>query len=152
LWEDSNELWEACVEYFEWIEANPLKEGKLFQFQGEIVDGEISKMRAMTIGGLCIFLGINRSTWQDYRTKDDFSGIVEQVDEIIRDQKFSGAAAGLLNSNIIARDLGLKELSEQDIGNKGGKPFKTEAWQVEFVNATPQDNSTDDQQSTTGVE
>ena len=28
-------LWNACVEYFEWVAANPLYENKLVTFQGE---------------------------------------------------------------------------------------------------------------------
>ncbi|MDC9826565.1 terminase small subunit, partial [Devosia sp. ZB163] len=44
-----------------------------------------------------------------------------RVDEIIRAQKFEGAAAGLLNPNIIARDLGLAD--KQELTGKGGSPL-----------------------------
>ena len=66
-------------------------------------------MRAMTIGGLCIFLDIWQNTWTNYRESNDFLRVTDQVEEIIRNQKFSGAAADLLNANIIARDLGLSD-------------------------------------------
>lgn len=69
----------------------------------------LPKMRAMTISGLCIHLGISRQGWHEYRQKEDFSAICERVEDIIRDQKFSGAAADLLNPSIIARDLGLRD-------------------------------------------
>lgn len=107
-----DDLWAACCEYFEWVEANPLKEAKPFAFQGVITMAEVNKMRAMTIGGLCIFLDIDRTTWAEYGKKDDFSTIVTRVDETIRDQKFTGAAADLLNPNIIARELGLADKSD----------------------------------------
>lgn len=84
-------------------------EVKPFAFQGVVTQEEVPKMRAMTIGGLCIYLGISDETWRDYRSKEDFSGIVSQVEKIIYEQKFTGAAADLLNSNIIARDLGLSD-------------------------------------------
>lgn len=66
-------------------------------------------MRAMTIDGLCIFLDIDRTTWYAWRDVEDFSNIVTRVESVIRDQKFSGAAADLLNANIISRDLGLAD-------------------------------------------
>lgn len=105
-------LWEACAEYFEWVEQNPLWESRPFAFQGIVTVEPMPKMRAMTISGLCIFLDIARSTWDEYRGNKDFSGIVTRVEEIIRTQKFEGASADLLNPNIIARDLGLADKSE----------------------------------------
>jgi hypothetical protein len=47
--------------------------------------------------------------------------VTTRVDEIIRTQKFQGAAADLLNPNIIARDLGLSEKSE--ITGANGAPL-----------------------------
>ena len=42
----------------------------------------------------------------------DFSQVVNTIKEIIETQKFEGASAGLLNPNIIARDLGLTDKKE----------------------------------------
>jgi hypothetical protein len=107
-------LRDAAEEYFEWIEKNPLREEKIFQYQGAIVDGSISKMRAMTITGLCRFLHVDFKTWEDYKKREGFIHITREIEEVIRDQKFTGAAADLLNANIIARDLGLKDSSERE--------------------------------------
>lgn len=115
-------LWEACCEYFEWVEANPLKEAQAFAYQGTVTVHELSKMRAMTVGGLCIFLDISQQAWSEYRTRQGFGEITTRVDEIIRSQKFGGAAAGLLNANIIARDLGLADKSE--LTGKDGAPIE----------------------------
>lgn len=109
-----DELWTACCEYFDWVEANPLYEAKAFSFQGTSWLESLPKMRAMTLSGLCIFLDIGRRTWDDYRERQDFVPVTTRVDEIIKTQKFQGAAADLLNPNIIARDLGLSEKSELD--------------------------------------
>ncbi len=114
LFASSELLWDACCEYFVWVEDNPLYEVKSYQFQGVPIQDEIPKMRAMTIGGLCIFLDIDQSTWRDWRKSEDFSLITTRVDEVIRNQKFAGAAADLLNANIIARDLGLRDESKID--------------------------------------
>ncbi|HEI9710122.1 TPA: DNA-packaging protein [Serratia marcescens] len=110
--ESPEALWSACCEYFEWVEANPLYEVKAFAFQGVITQESLPKLRAMTISGLCIFLDITRQTWGTFRAIEGFSDITTRAEEIIYDQKFSGAAADLLNANIIARDLGLKEQSQ----------------------------------------
>ncbi len=106
------EVWKAACEYFTWVDSNPLKEEKLFNYQGVITRDTISKIRAMTTDGLCLFLGIGRSTWGDYKKMKDFSEVVEEVENVIRSQKFAGAAADLLNANIIARDLGLRDAKE----------------------------------------
>jgi hypothetical protein len=104
-------LWNACVEYFEWVDSNPLWEDRAFSFKGIVTHEPVKKMRAMTITGLCLFLGTNHETWRRYRSDKDFNGIMAQAESIIYVQKFEGAAADLLNPNIIARDLGLKESS-----------------------------------------
>lgn len=111
-------LWEACCEYFQWVEDNPLSEEKLFSYQGEIVRDTVSKMRAMTISGLCIFLDIDVTTWDDYRSREDFIQVTKRAEQIIYNQKFAGASADLLNANIIARDLGLRD--KQDTNHSGG--------------------------------
>lgn len=102
----------ACLEYFEWVENNPLWESKPFAYQGEVTIAEMPKMRAMTLDGLCLFLDIDRTTWRAYAEKEDFSTVARAIEMAIRQQKFAGAAADLLNANIIARDLGLADKSE----------------------------------------
>lgn len=120
IFSSSGELWDGCIEYFRWVEENPLQECKAF---GGGKEGpttiNLPKMRAMTIAGLCIFLDIAKRTWDEYRVKEDFLPVCEQVELIIRDQKFTGAAADLLNANIIARDLGLADRNEHT-GKDGG--------------------------------
>lgn len=105
-------MWEACCEYFQWVDDNPLHEMRAFSYQGEVTQEPVAKMRAMTIDGLCLFLGVSRSTWYEWASKDDYSDIIARVESVIRSQKFAGAAADLLNANIIARDLGLADKSE----------------------------------------
>jgi len=63
----------------------------------------------MTISGFCRFVHINFKTWQLYQGREDFIHVTGEIEDVIYDQKFSGAAADLLNANIIARDLGLTE-------------------------------------------
>ena len=120
LFASADLLWEACTEYFQWVEENPLWENKVTQYQGEVINMPVAKMRAMTISGLCLFLDITRETWGQWRKSKDFSDVVRRAEEVIYSQKFAGAAADLLNANIIARDLGLKDSSEHDLKSSDG--------------------------------
>lgn len=105
-------LKEACEEYFQWVEDNPLQEERLFAYQGVVTKENAYKMRAMTIDGLCIFLDIESHTWRNWREDKDFLPVIDWAEKIIRNQKFTGAAADLLNANIISRDLGLADKQE----------------------------------------
>lgn len=113
------DLWSACQEYFQWVEDNPLEEEKGFAFQGTVTKERFSKMRAMTIDGLCIFLDISDRTWRKWRDeRKDLIPVITRVESIIRTQKFEGASADLLNPNIIARDLGLTDKHETKVDGK----------------------------------
>jgi len=127
IFSDPEQIWSAAVEYFQWVEDNPLYEEKCFAFQGTVTTHDAPKMRAMTIGGLCLFLDIDVTTWREYRLNKDFSQVVTRVEEVIREQKFAGAAADLLNPNIIARDLGLRDSISNEHSGPNGGPIKTES-------------------------
>lgn len=123
LFETPEALWAACCEYFEWVEANPLHEDKIIAYEGVATHVDVAKMRAMTLNGLYIFLDIDRKTWDAYRERDEFASVCARVDGVIREQKFTGAAAGLLNPVIIARELGLAE--KQEVTGANGGPIET---------------------------
>lgn len=131
-----DDLEAACIEYFEWVEANPLYSAEAFAYQGVVTIEPIAKMRAMTISGLCIFLDISQQAWGEYRTREGFGEVTTRADEIIRTQKFEGASAGLLNPSIIARDLGLSDKSEHDHKSSDGSmsPTRIELVAPEHVN------------------
>lgn len=123
-------LLDACYEYFQWCEDHPLMASEVVKFQGTATLTEVPKMRAMTISGLCLFLGTNERTWKNYRDNKDYFHVVHEAEKIIYNQKFAGAAAELLNSNIIARDLGLADKKEHsgkiDLGSKTDDELKNE--------------------------
>lgn len=131
------DLWIQCCEYFEWVEENPLWEMRPFAYQGQVVQEPVAKMRAMTIEGLLLFIDCARSTWDDYRAKKGFSEVITRAEQIIYQQKFSGAAADLLNASIIARDLGLRD--KQELTGKDGGPIQT-VTKVERVIVRPADS------------
>lgn len=129
IFDDPEKLESACEEYYQWVEDNPLEEARLFKVknsenQDEIIQEPVPKMRAMTIAGMCLYLDISVDTWENYRKKEDFVGVTKRAEQIIYTQKFSGAAADLLNPNIIARDLGLKDATSKEISGPDGGPVE----------------------------
>lgn len=104
------DLWDQSKEYFEECDNNPLEVSEVTTTE----KGVFSKIKLhkvpYTWEGLYVFLGI--SHLDDYKKKDDFSGIITHIGNVIRNQKYSGAASGLFNANIIARDLGLSDKRE----------------------------------------
>ena len=109
IFKSPDELWNAACEYFEWVQTNPLYEDKVNFHQGQAVHELVPKMRAMTIQALTFFLDISDETWANYCKLPDFIGITTQIKKVIYSQKFEGAAADMLNANIIARELGLSD-------------------------------------------
>jgi hypothetical protein len=108
-------LWNACVEYFDEVSSTPLKASELVKYKGKAKVKKVNKMRAMSIMGLCIFLDISYQAWSEYRAREGYGEVTTRVEMIIKTQKFEGAAAELLNPNIIARDIGLAEKRQVDV-------------------------------------
>lgn len=110
IFEKPEDLWDGATQYFKWVEEHPLYEEKGFAFQGKVTKETFAKMRAMTVTALCLYLDIEHKTFNNYRDRDkDFLQVVTRIEDVIKSQKFEGAAAELLNPNIIARDLGLSD-------------------------------------------
>jgi len=117
LFETPELLWDAACEYFTWCDENPLYESKAFAFQGDISLATLPKMRAYTLDGLCLFLDCSPNYFRAFKSqeridKEIYVQVIERIERTIYNQKFTGAAADLLNPNIIARDLGLADKSE----------------------------------------
>lgn len=120
LFDSPELLWEAACEYFEWCDSNPLEKAEakvISNGSGEGSSVEIVKVpviRPYTKEGLYMYLGCGKNYFENFKKserakKQDFKGIISQIEKAIYNQKFSGAASGLFNANIIARDLGLSE-------------------------------------------
>jgi hypothetical protein len=111
IFEDPNILWGEAIKYFDWCDEHPLMSIEYYGKDAEKC--EVPKMRAYTWTGLEYFLGV--SSLRHYKTNDkykDFFQVIARIEQVIYTQKFEGASAGLLNANIIARDLGLTEKTE----------------------------------------
>ncbi|MGA0540716.1 terminase small subunit [Neotabrizicola sp. VNH66] len=124
---NGDELYAACLEYFEWAHDNPLYADQLVTFQGSATHEPVAKMRAMTITGLCLFLDISDECWRGWRTegharyRPDLVEAIAKAEAVIWTQKFEGASADLLNPGIIARELGL--IDKKQLGNDPENPL-----------------------------
>lgn len=122
MFKTADDLREAIESYFQWNEDNPLYEDIVSFYQGTPTHEKLEKVRALTIEGLCLHIGISRQTWVNWRNdsekQDDFIGVIDWAENVMRYQKFTNAAAGRLNANIISRDLGLAD--KQDMTSSDG--------------------------------
>lgn len=113
---DADTLWAAALAYFEWVDDNPVVEDRLVQHKGKCITKSVNHPRPMTIQGLCAHLGISDETWNNYRTKN-YQEECELVEQIMYEQKLSGASAGLMSANLMARYLGLTDHHKVDNKN-----------------------------------
>jgi hypothetical protein len=110
---DAASLWKACVDYFEWVDENPLQEVQLVTYRGRATHVPVRKLRPMSKRHLCHFLGIAHTTWAAWkRNRPDLAPTIEHVESVLWDWNFGGAAAGLLDAGMIMRQLGLARKTE----------------------------------------
>lgn len=103
------ELLFAAAEYFTWCNDNPLYSTDIRTAEGCVVTTPVAKMRVFTLRAMLLFIGLSQKAWAHYTTDPTYEDAVQTIKDIIYTQKYEGGASGLLNSTIIARDLGLSE-------------------------------------------
>lgn len=126
-YESSDDLLLACYNYFEECDNNPWFKNEAVKSgdnAGKII--KVPTARPYTQSGMFIFIGIDRKTWSSYKNDEDFLPIITHIEEIIYTQKFEGAAVGAFNANIIARDLGLKDKTENEHKHRFGLDMEEE--------------------------
>lgn len=131
LVKSAEHLVEEAIAYFQWADENPHEEEVVGWYQGDASTHGSKKLRALTIAGLCAFLGTSRREWLRWKQeRPDLVPAIEWCETIMWEMKFSAAAAGLLNANIVSRDLGLAEVSDHTSsdGSMSQKPTV-----IEFV-------------------
>lgn len=150
-------LFQAASEYFQWCDNNPWIKKEQLKKPSTIINADgstylqtiadIPTARPYTLSGLCLYLDVNCQYFTDFKEsllpKDgekqtkkqkDFSLVITRIEEIIKTQKFEGAAVGAFNANIIARDLGMVDKKEHD--HKG---IPSSTLKVEIVQPSEED-------------
>ena len=101
------EILENFEQYVQWAEENPLIE---VDFRGkDATEVRLPKKRLLTKEGFALACGFaswgNLSTYK--QKSEGFAKVFTRIEQAIYTSKLEGAASGLFNHNIIARDLGL---------------------------------------------
>lgn len=122
MFETQSELWEKAKLYFQECDENPMQKDEVTTTEKGSYYKTINYKIPYTWEGLYVFLGV--SNLDRYKKLEEFIGVTTHIDNVIRNQKYSGAAAGLFNANIIARDLGLVDKTENK--NKNTTTTKTQ--------------------------
>lgn len=113
----------AAADYFKWCEEHPIIEEQVNVWQGVAIRTELEKVRPFTKKGFATYLGISENRLKSYLARgDEWAEAAALVEQVIYTQKFENAAAGLLNANIITRELGLAE--KQEVTGADGGPLE----------------------------
>ena len=121
-------MWEAACDYFQWVDDNPFIEHKSMVVSigdgmgSNIQMAEIPVKRPYTMQGICLYMDCGVSFLRNFKNclgenDKDFKSVIEKIEEVIYNQKFSGAASGFFNANIIARDLGLRDQTDMNVND-----------------------------------
>lgn len=122
------ELAEQAALYFKWCNENPLYETDIRSVDGCVVETPIAKVRAFTKRGFMLWLGMTESNYRQYAADPAYADVIHIIENIIHTQKFENAAAGLLNSNFIARDLNLAESVDHKSSDGSMSPKSNIDW------------------------
>jgi hypothetical protein len=95
------------VKYFEWAENNAIKAGETASFQGRVYQDTIDKPRVFTWTALMLFCSFSSTAIVKWRKTPGFDVVMEFADQVIKEQKYQLAANGMVNSGMIAKELGI---------------------------------------------
>lgn len=146
IFKHPDEIYAHFEQYKQWSKENPiLKE----DYVGKDADRVERKLqRPLTWFGFEIFLRKRNvcDNLDDYRHNKneaygEFSNILRAIEKEIYENKYSGAAVGIFQQNIIARDLGLVDKKETDF--KASKPVVID-WLGETITAQTKEDKGND--------
>lgn len=117
VFDKPEDLRDTLNDYFTYVAETPLYESVMQKVKGpggseKVKVYKLPKMRCMSIQDFCAFAGCVSNTWYEYEKRDGYKEIIAGARDIMFGYKFNGAAAGLFNPSIIARELGLADRVE----------------------------------------
>lgn len=100
-------MWAAAVEYFNYTDSRKWVRKDWVGKDAFEVSRETDTPYTLT--GMCVFFDCSLSWWREFKSNKHkgYLAVITRIEEIIFTQKFEGAAVGVYNPSIIARDLGL---------------------------------------------
>lgn len=116
MFNDPEKLRLAAIMYFDWAESNRILVGEMVK--GGLMAGEIYTVpyyRVFSISGLAVYLGLGVQKFNRLCRRPELVDVRDWIDSVIRAQKFELAAAGAINPNLIAKDLGLDGVNAEHV-------------------------------------
>jgi len=120
---NKEELWAAACKYFDHVQNNPIIKKEFIKtgpYAGQQV--EVEAPRPFSWSGLNVFLTTNGITTSMYRYRyndgdayADYQDVIKLIDDVMFTQKFEGAVVGIFKENIISREIGLAEKTNNNL-------------------------------------
>lgn len=111
------QVFDLAVRYFSWAEQQSIMAAETASYQGVVTESPVHKPRVFTITGFQLFCGVTGNAISHWRSSPGFSDVMHFVDSVIYEQKFQYAALGIINANLIGKDLGIDKPQEVNINN-----------------------------------
>lgn len=133
--ESAEDLWSTFMDYRDHSINTPVIEPRIFNAKEGLRHGDLNKPRPLTLNGFCNYIGVHPGTWDRWKTEElgaqedqdhcrFFYDVMMQIESIVYDDQYQGAAVNIFNASVVSRKLGLAEKSE--ITGTGGGPIQTE--------------------------
>lgn len=116
-------MWELACKYFQMVDETPFEKQDFIRGgdqAGNII--KLENIQPYTMAGFEDYLAENDiiAKLDDYLSNKDnryteFTAILARIKGIMYDQKFRGAAVGAFKENIISRELGLTDKTENTL-------------------------------------
>ncbi|MBQ9602430.1 MAG: hypothetical protein IJR42_01295 [Paludibacteraceae bacterium] len=119
------ELWDAFIAYVEWAENNPITVGNERRQKQSAKRGEEKAQRKETaprpysLVAFRIHAGIKRD-WATFaatysKRSHDFCGVIQAIEESVRQQMVEQAMVGNYKENLVARINGISDSIKQEV-------------------------------------
>lgn len=114
---DAAELWQKAVDYFNWCDSNPLNRSEVVKYLGEASNHDAPLGRPYSMNALTLFAGVSGSYFRTRKSelgdKEDaltatpeelaLLDTIRAIEDVVRMQRFEGAAVGIFKENLISR-------------------------------------------------
>lgn len=110
---DAPGLWAKWVEYAAWVNAHPIEIPKQSLSKGKVVHHCVVKFRPYIKSEFFRFAKINATTWRNWKEVEALQDVIQDIEDVIYEQKLIGGYINHFNTVITSQDLGMKTAIEQ---------------------------------------
>lgn len=121
---DALDLWKRFRAYVNWVEENPVLQQKHVHYKGKVIPYYESKFRPFLKTEMLRFMKINPAVWSGWKqNRLELKEIIEDIENVIHEQKLIGGYSNQFNTSITAQDLGLTTKLDVETNNIGFEEF-----------------------------